>query len=231
VPKDRSFHLPAGIGAAATPVLNAGLVTSILDSYHAENGDGPRFRVIATGYGLHIVPEQYSDANGNRIAVTPLLDTIVTVPRGKRTPGEHFLAITRALAAQSGTDVWENASDLGFDAHFAPNGVVCWHPPAPGDEGTRIPPPGGWAACSFEWGATGVSARDALISLFGQSATTMTWRLLCQPSVEPTSRFCVLNAGALLVNVGDPSASPVRRQLEYDRCTKCPPLPPPLVKK
>jgi hypothetical protein len=212
VPRDRSFRLPAGLGPTATPVLDADLVNRILNSYHAENPDGPRFRVIATSYGLHIVPDQYSDASGSRIAVTPILDTIITVPREKRLPGMHLLAIAQAAKAQSGTDVWEIATDLGFETHFAPNGALC------GDR--NAPPPDD---CFLEWGAAGVSARDALISLFEQSATTMTWQLLCGPVVAPKSGFCVLNIAALMVNAGDPGA-PVKRQLLYDRCVKCPPL-------
>lgn len=46
---------------------------------------------------------------------------------------------------------------------------------------------------SFEWGALGISGRDALIDLFEKSATTYLWFLKCQSSALPQDCFSMLN--------------------------------------
>jgi hypothetical protein len=94
-PKTRRFVLPAGWSATETTALDAGLLGKILDAYHAQN-DGARFQVASSRYGLHIVPAQVNDAQGRLVPVTPLLDTVVTVPSQKRSPAVHFQAIMQA---------------------------------------------------------------------------------------------------------------------------------------
>jgi hypothetical protein len=69
-------------------------------------------------------------------------------------------------------------------------------------------------------------ARDTLIDLWNQSATTFSWQLMCQAS----DRVCALNVGAIEVAVTDSQGRPVtdshgkpaKRVLWYDRCRDCP---------
>jgi hypothetical protein len=83
----------------------------------------------------------------------------------------------------------------------------------------------------FPWGAYSAVARDALLDLFNQSATTLSWRLMCQASAQASDRFCVLNVGVIEVPVTDSNGKPVTdshgkpvmRGLKYDRCRNCSP--------
>jgi hypothetical protein len=83
----------------------------------------------------------------------------------------------------------------------------------------------------FRWGVYSAVAREGLVELFNQSATTFSWSLKCQPSVQTSDRFCVLNIGVIEVPMIDSKGKPVtdsqgkqvNRGLTYDRCKDCPP--------
>ncbi len=88
----------------------------------------------------------------------------------------------------------------------------------------------------FQWGVYSAVARDALIDLLNQSATTFSWRLMCQGSSQASDRLCALNLRAIEVAVTDSLGKPVtdslgqpeKRVLWYDRCKDCsPPEDPP----
>src|SRR5204862_1423409 len=75
----------------------------------------------------------------------------------------------------------------------------------------------------FQWGVHSVVARDALVDLLNQSATTFSWLLMCQASAQASDRFCALNVGAIEVAVTDSQGKPAKRVLWYDLCRDCPP--------
>ena len=80
---------------------------------------------------------------------------------------------------------------------------------------------------SFTWGiATATPARDALISLLENSATTITWQFRCTPNAKPENRECVMNLSPIQVAVTGEDGQPTKKLLLFDRCAKCPPLPP-----
>ncbi len=218
-PRDRSFRLPVALGTPEAPALDATLVGKILDAYHAQN-DGVRFQLLTSSYGLHIVPALVNDIDGRFVPGGSLLDTVITIPRERRTPEGHFLALCKAVSASSPTEM-QASPNPQFVQHFAPGGAVCPfegfsiadHPGAPGmPEG-----------CLFEWGAATVRAREALLNLLEQSSTTMTWQLLCRPSAQPQDQFCVLNVAPLIVTAPRADGSPRKHYLLYDRCATCPP--------
>lgn len=167
-----------------------------------------QFAAIESGWGLHIVPRAMKDRNGTGAAASSLLDEAVTVPAGERTPMGHVRALATALGQAKGVRVEGSSGVLGF-------GVDQLFGQAGSDP-------------RFVWGTAGVvKGRDALVDLLSRSATSLSWRLNCQPATTGvTDAYCVLNV--------DPMRLEVRRDgrtamevLSWDRCVRCKPLPPP----
>jgi len=65
---------------------------------------------------------------------------------------------------------------------------------------------------AFSWGIENVAARDALISLLEQSATTMTWILLCD-----TQPACGLNINPMVINSVGSDGKLSIKVLNHDR--------------
>jgi hypothetical protein len=199
----RKIVVPAGLMPEATPDLGAA-VRALVDAYQAQNPDGPRYRVLESNFGFHIVVSQSRDESGNLVAVQSPLDYRITVPLADRTATGHLNAlcdaVTAALAATGVAGLRNRTTDFG--SAFATGGYDRSQP-ITGQER-----PGTF----FRWGATGLIARDALIDLLSHAATTLTWRLECgQPQ-----QGCSL--GTYHMYVG-----PQGRQVNFDRCPSCGP--------
>jgi hypothetical protein len=210
---DRHLDLPDGVTAQENRKLDARLVQRVVDEYHRQNPGDTRFKVVESSLGLHILPAYVHDENGTLVEASSLLDTKITVPSAARMPSEHFRAICEAITNASGTRV-----DFGgqwLDQFLAPNGAV----PRYGAETLLTAKEK--EPYSFQWAASGVPAREALIGLIESSSTTLTWALLCRPSLKPQDRFCVLNLGPIQVTRADSDGKLVKKSLSYDRCGKC----------
>ena len=157
------------------------MIQSVIDAYHQQNPGGTRYKVIESALGFHIVPMFAHDENGAMVATSSLLDTRITVSRMQRMPSEHIRAICEALTAASGTRV--QAGGKWIDQFFAPNGAV------PRYGAARLLRAEEKAPFSLEWGVSGIPAREALIQLLLSSRTTLTWALLCQPSLAGEQRM------------------------------------------
>lgn len=207
-PKARSFSIPASLSLVQAPTLSLQLLDTFVDLYHRQT-DGPRFTVLSSKLGLHIVPTQAYDAAGRLIPAVNPLDLVVSIPVARRTPSGHLRALCDQLSASSPVPIEFSAAGMfpWLDQLFAP--------PQP----------------EFDWGATSAVAREALIDLLDRSATSLCWGLLCQASADPKDRSCVLNIRPVGVSVTGPDGETRVVSLQYDRCTKCPPLPPPPTKK
>ncbi len=197
-PKTQSFMMPE---LPSAPDL-ASALNQTLNAYHQQTG-GTRFQVLTSKLGYHIVPRQAHDANGALVTSASLLDASVTVAQIQRTPQGHLAAIAAAVAAATGTPLDVSAFP------FQPHGF---------DDAFRARPE------QFSWGAQSMAAREALIDLLSQSATSFSWRLMCQASAQPDARFCVLNLGPVAVAITDSNGKPDTRPLWFDRCVGCPPL-------
>jgi len=185
----RSLTVPVGLTPAETPVLDAARLAAVVEAYHAQNMDGPRFRVLESKLGLHIVPTAAHNANGTLVEAGSVLDARIRVPRASRTASEHVAALCQAVSAAARETVEFN--DQWFDEYFAANGYLL----------PRLRTGKERAYMLFEWGADGVTAREALIDLLGGSSTTMTWTLGCLPGSQPSERFCFLSPAPLTVSV------------------------------
>ena len=210
---ERRLVLPAGVTRQENATLDMHLVEHIIDAYHRQNPGDTRFKVIESSLGLHIVPSFVHDEDGILVAATSLLDTRITVPRAARMPSEHFQAICAAIARTSGIRV--DLADPWLDSVFAPNQAV------PGRGGAARLSAKEKTPYSFEWGASGVPAREAMIELSAASNSTLSWGLLCQPTLKPQDRWCTLNVVALVVTRPGLDGKPEKVYRTYDRCGKC----------
>lgn len=59
-PRNRTFSMPFELSSHSH--LNAALLGTILDAYHKQT-DGPRFRIIYSSWGFHIVPSKARDSS------------------------------------------------------------------------------------------------------------------------------------------------------------------------
>jgi hypothetical protein len=166
VPKSFGLTLPPEIGNDADV---ASVLQKIIVANYAQP-IGPRFGLLRSKWGYHIVPVQSHDADGMLVTVQSVLDSPVNVPVQIRSPFQHVRELLTEVKKASGifVDFSITGSPQRFDSSFL------------GRQGT------------FEWGASGVSGRDALIDLFSRSQTTLFWTLACQPSALPEDRYCAL---------------------------------------
>jgi hypothetical protein len=142
------------------------------------------------------------DENGRSVPATSALDQIITVPNEVRTAEQHLLALGAAINSTGPTHLDISAvpgSARGFDIAFRAQPEV------------------------FQWGVHSVVARDALIDLLNQSASTFTWVLYCQASAQARDRLCALTVRLIEVAVTDSEGKPAKRVLTFDRCENCSP--------
>ena len=196
----RSFSMPPEADPEVTPLLDAALIRKVLDSYEAQT-NGPRFKVSISKWGLHIIPAQVRNQGGDFIDTTSLLDTIISVPVATRTPSEHFEAICASLTASTSTGIAIKYGGQWMDQYFSPTPLpkVMTYPLK--------------EKSSFSWGITLTNARDAIVNLLGHSATTLSWKLLCQYD----EGYCVFTPQPIVINVRDPDGTLRKKALTRDR--------------
>jgi len=202
VPLQRTMAFPAGLTPDETPTLDAGVLIQVLSEYEKLN-DAPRFRVVTSRFGLHIIPDMVRGADGNLGFARSPLDANIAIPRAVRTATAHLGSICDAAAPLA--DVTLVCSAAGFNEDWF--------------EKLFAAPQG-----KLEWGSSGTSARDALLDLLGGSATTFSWRLNCVPGA-PHGQYCVLNVVPIPVLKPDRQGIVRVGRLEYDRCSTCAPPP------
>ncbi|MGB7760423.1 MAG: hypothetical protein WBL61_11370 [Bryobacteraceae bacterium] len=220
--KNRILNLPDGLTPAETPTLDAELVGKVLDTYHSQDAGDTRFKVTVSRLGLHIMPALFHNAQGQFVTASTLLDVYVRVPEARRMASDHLQALCDAVTASAGTSLINGGQ--WFDQFYAAGGL------APPKFATKLLTKEEQEPYSFVWGATTMTARDALLSLLDSSGTTLSWRLLCQPSAKPENRSCTLNVAPLHVLVTsadgkpllDAKGKPRMRSVSYDRLREPP---------
>ena len=211
MPAMHSFVIPAESGPD-TDLASA--LENTIAAYHQQTF-GTRFQVLSSKLGYHIVPVQMRDANGQSVRAISALDQIVTVPTEARTALQHLIALGAAISSTGTIHVSVSAvpgSPRGFDRAFRAQPEV------------------------FQWGVYSTVARDALIDLLYQSATTFSWHLMCGAGAQASDHLCALNLRAIEVAVTDSQGKlvtdsqgkPTMRVLWYDRCSDCPPTEDPV---
>lgn len=196
VPKYLRFVIPGEIDAEASL---PDVLQRALSAYHDQTA-GPRYRVISSALGLHLIPSEVRDSTGTLVAPKNILDSPITVDVQSRSPSGHLAALQAAVATATGVALRYGIKegDGPFDHYF-------------GAEDNKL-----------TWGANNVAARGALVDLLMKSATTYSWEVRCQGLNPASQRLCVLSVGGVAVATHDPE-NPTK-VLQFDRCTRCPPL-------
>lgn len=203
-PRFRALSIPGTALQSHRRADDVAHLKSLVNAFNA--GNAPLgFGVFETAWGLHIVPIRNKDARGAEAPAPSLLDTRVVVASDKRRPMGHVEALAQALTSRTGIRVESGSGTLGF-------GVDQLYLQAD-------------SSPTFKWGTAGaVKARDALLDLFSKSATTLSWRLNCQPASSDASPFCVLNVDPIRVQTRDSKGTLSMTVLAFDRCIRCKPL-------
>lgn len=200
--KEHALVLPEELTGELTskpaPVLNLELVSKVVAAYNRQNPGFPRYGVLESKLGFHIVPVEVPDETGRYVPATNLLDTRVSVPVAQRTASEHLKAICDAVSVSTGRPLVINGPS-SFDGYFGANGYQL--PKArTGRERPYI---------LFEWGIQDVKARDALINLLEGSCTTMRWLFVCELTPPLDKTRCHITMNPLTV---------AGRNQAFDRC-------------
>jgi hypothetical protein len=201
IPKRGKFTMPVEANPYKTPTLDIELLEKVVDAYQKQT-DGPRFRVTSSQWGLHLIPNYVRNKSGQFVKSKNLLDTIISIPVGRRTPSLHFAAICDAVNANN---------DIGIRLEFIPQGLDANYSQV---RISQFPNEEEQEQISFSWGINEVTARDALINMFDNSATTFTWHLLCDTLLEP---ICGLNIMPIKVNYMGSDGKPFTTGLSHDR--------------
>lgn len=206
-PRSRSVEVQVAAFPNRDRNQDVSYLGGVLVAFNRDNRD-LQYQVIETSLGFAFVPEKRPQSivalSGQSRTV---LDELVSVPTERRTGFGHVVALAEALTARLGFKVEANTPILGmgFDRLFS---------------GTQF-------ASTVNWGTNSqVPAREALSDLLLMSATSMSWRLNCQPPSNAEKAFCVLNVAPLRIETLDQQGRAVKVTLEYDRCQRCPPLVP-----
>lgn len=205
-PRQVAVALPANL--LSEPDVSV-VLDRMMTAYHSQT-TGPRFRVLMSRLGLHIIPTQVHDENGMMVIARNPLDVPIFVPAGDRLPSEHMKALLDSVSASTG---------LPFELVTAV-AVMGQHAGDPLDELFDLD------ARRFNWGISQQTAREALVDLLSQSETSFSWVLNYVPGKKSTDGKAYLNIVPLEVTVSDPDGKLVNKGIFYDRCKKCPPLYP-----
>jgi hypothetical protein len=210
----RSIRFLDDVEAEQAPALNRGMIERVLNAYQQENPEGPRFRIETSEHAFHIVPDAIRDQSGQETWLRPLLDIVISVPEEKRMAAQHVDAICQALAAASGIRMGRSAS----------NNAGAFLAATYAKRRGKMDTEADIKELSFVWGASGMTAREALLALFAKSDTTLTWKLRCGAQVTEGKGLCALEWEPLEIAVTGSDGKPERKLLLFDRCVKCPPL-------
>jgi len=192
-PKSHSFIVPFRLRDKSKHDLENGGLKTIIDIYNQGNGS-TKFATEKSNWGLHITPSKARNSSGEYVKAPSLLDTRINIPVDKRLPSEHFGEICKSITAS--TRIALDLNPAWIDEYFAANGI---RPPGniPAEHRDEF---------TISWGASELTAREAIISLLEQSSSTLTWRLYCDTA------SCTLNM--LNLNIVNGSR---RTPLVYDR--------------
>ena len=198
-PVERVFRLPPELTGSRPRELTPGVLETVLAAYHRQY-PVPRYRIVESKYGLHFVPETAHDAGGPVGPACNVMDTSITVEESTRTASEHFAAICQVLSQAHGFPVMCAAIGIRED----------WFEKLFGA-------PGG----TLKWGASAVSARDALADLLDHSATSFSWATYCDRKTLPNGApRCIVDLQYIRVARTDTNGKPGLARLEYDRRKK-----------
>jgi hypothetical protein len=162
----RSFVVPSDLIPAQRPKLDESVLADALAAYHSRT-DGPRYKIMASKLGLHLVPDGSAGSDGSLAAARNPLDIPVNLPVALRTLSAHLRALCAELSAASGANImFMGPAAYPLEQIYMPGGHF-------GRRGSR-------EDLTVPWGVDRVPAREALVNLLASSATTLRWHLICR---------------------------------------------------
>jgi len=215
-PASRAFKVPPDLMPARNPKLDAAVLGRALAAYHSQT-DGPRYKIMTSRLGLHLVPDQVRGSDGAFAPARNALDTVLSIPVTLKTPTEHLADLCAELSRATGAHI----QLLGVSGNYTLETIYMPN----GHSGGRL----SREDLSVAWGAEGISAREALIDLLAPSATSVPWRFVCKAGKE-----CFIVADAIRLPVTMANGEIGWTALFFDRCASCPKLvspPTPLTRK
>jgi hypothetical protein len=194
----RTLRLPAELTTERPPELTAAVLERILAEYHRQF-PVPRYRILESKIGLHLIPDTAHDASGNVGPARNVMETIITVGEADRTASDHFTAICDEIGRQTGLKTVCMAIGAASDPWFEKLFAV----------------PGG----KLKWGAKAVSARDALVDLLDHSATSFAYFAQYDRStlLFGSPRFTIDLRYIRVPPARDANGKVALHRLEYDR--------------
>ena len=193
--------------------LNVGVLEKLIEAYQKQYG-GPKYKVISSRWGFHVIIDQVRDKNGQFVKVEPYLDTMISVPVGKRIPEEHYAKILDAVNASKDIKLesftlynknleWLEEEEYVKYLNLPKNTYLVWN------EIEEL---------KFEWGITNkVTAREALINLLEQSYTTFSWKVYCFGDQKEGRQICGISPRYLVYNTMELNKQVMGRSLRRDR--------------
>ena len=161
VPRSVRLEVPFEAMADGSPANRVVLVDDLTDAANAALPFGYRLETTAMPFAL--VPTKTRNADGEIVEMTPLLDRLVSIPRGRRKVHESANLMAQALAAQTGLT------------------VSCCDGPFGG-----LP----WGLQEAEFGADNEPARNVLRRLLKLTPGRHIWLMNCEPT---PGQFCFIN--------------------------------------
>ena len=155
------MDIPFAVREDGWPANRIRLVDDLIEAANAALPFGCQLEV--SGMPFSIVPRKTRNENGEIVTVTPLLDRVVSLPRGRRRVYESASLLAEALSAQTGLRVSCCQSFVG-----------------------GVP----WGIEEAEFSADREPARDILRRLIKLTPGRYIWLLTCEPS---PSSWCLIN--------------------------------------
>jgi hypothetical protein len=84
---------------------------------------GLTFSVVADGPRLHVVPNEGLNAAGDRVRQQPILDTLITIPPGRRSGNQLLQAICDQIKEQTGYRIDIGPGDPGLHDYYTTSGI------------------------------------------------------------------------------------------------------------
>jgi len=220
IPKQVEFVMPDTVKPDKNQQFDTSILEKVVEAYRVQF-DGPKYRIVKSKWGLHLIADEVRNKNGQFIKEKPYLDEIISVPPGKRTGSAHIKKIVDSINASKGTTLqppyhnppddlyWQNG-----DVQEVPNiNEILWGFDV--SEENRLLYE---EKVTFEWKADKVVARDALIDLLEKANTTLTWQLTCSDHIDSTTN-CRLGIFPLELVYLMPNGLLFQKALYYDRLT------------
>jgi len=226
IPKRGTFVIPDGVRPDKNRQLDSSVLEKVVGEYQKQFS-GPKYKIISSKLGLHLITDEVRDKNGQWVKEKPYLDVVISIPSGKRTGLGHLRKIVDAVNVSKELKLWINTrgdynlfwniDDIQkaqainkalFGGSLTPDNSLL-------SENDRLLYE---EELSFEWGADKIGAREALINLLEKANTTLIWRVDCTDHPDVNQK-CFIEIMPIVANYLLPNGETWKTYLTFDRIT------------